>query len=150
MAEESIFPEFEYDEEINDEEEVTEEKETTRGKVMKIDFESGDIAMEDGRPVLIEGSEALIQWIEKVLTTVKGRHEIEMDYGSDCKRILFAGYPKPFMKAELCRDIEETLMKHEDIESVDEFEFTDGINAVLQFKVTSTYGEIWKEVALHG
>ena len=148
----SVFPELDYDEEINDEVEQIEEEEKTLGRqVMKIDFETGDIVLEDGKPVLIDGAEALLQWIEKVLTTKRGAHEIEYEYGTDTKRIIFAGNPKPFTRAEICRDIEETLMQHEDIESVDEFEFeNEGINAVLAFTITSVYGEMRKEVALHG
>lgn len=152
MDEESIFPEFDYDEEINDEaEEEDEEEKEHGGQVMKIDFETGEIVMEDGRPVLIDGAEALLQWIEKILPTKRGANEIEYEYGTDTKRILFAGNPKPFTRAEICRDIEETLMQHEDIEDVDDFEFeNDGINAVLSFTITSVYGEMRKEVALHG
>ena len=42
-------------------------------------------------------------------------------------------------------------MQHEDIESVDDFEFeNEGIHAVLAFTITSVYGEMRKEVALHG
>ena len=152
MDGDSIFPEFDYDEEINDEVEEEEEEEREHGgQVMKIDFETGEIVLEDGKPVLIDGAEALLQWIEKVLTTKRGAYEIEYEYGTDTKRILFAGNPKPFTRAEICRDIEETLMQHEDIESVDDFEFeNEGINAVLAFTITSVYGEMRKEVALHG
>ena len=68
--EESIFPELDFDEEINDEaEEVEEEESEHGGQVMKIDFETGDIVLEDGRPVLIDGAEAYLQWIEKILRT---------------------------------------------------------------------------------
>jgi phage baseplate assembly protein W len=150
--EESIFPKADYDEEINDEaEEAEDEEQEHGGQVMKIDFASGDIVLEDGRPVLIDGAEALLQWIEKILTTQYGTYEIEYGYGANTKRILFAGNPKPYTRAELCRDIEETLEQHEEIESVDDFEFeNEGINAVLAFTVTSVYGEIRKEVALHG
>lgn len=152
MDEESIFPEFDYDEEINDEaEEEDEEEKEHGGQVMKIDFETGEIVMEDGRPVMIDGAGALLQWIEKILSTKRGANEIEYEYGTDIKRILFAGNPKPFTRAEICRDIEETLMQHEDIEDVDDFEFeNEGINAVLSFTITSVYGEMRKEVALHG
>lgn len=152
MDTESIFPEFDYDEEINDEaEEEDEEEKEHGGQVMKIDFKTGEIVLEDGKPVLIDGAEALLQWIEKILSTKRGANEIEYGYGTDIKRILFAGNPKPFTRAEICRDIEETLMQHEDIEDVDDFEFeNDGINAVLSFTITSIYGEMRKEVALHG
>lgn len=150
--EESIFPEFDYDEEINDEaEDVEEEEREHGGQVMKIDFEHGDIALEDGRPVLIDGAEAYLQWVEKILKTKRGACEIEYEYGTDTKRILFAGNPKPYTKAEICRDIEETLLQHEATEDVGDFEFeNDGINAVLSFTITSVYGEMRKEVALHG
>lgn len=150
--EESIFPELDFDEEINDEaEEVEEEESEHGGQVMKIDFETGDIVLEDGRPVLIDGAEAYLQWIEKILRTKRGAYEIEYEYGNDIKRIMFAGNPKPFTKAEICRDIEETLLQHEATEDVDDFEFeNEGINAVLSFTITSIYGEMRKEVALRG
>ena len=75
--EESIFPELDFDEEINDEaEEVEEEESEHGGQVMKIDFETGDIVLEDGRPVLIDGAEAYLQWIEKILRTKRGAYEI--------------------------------------------------------------------------
>lgn len=152
MEEESFFPEFDYDEEINDEaEDVEDEEETSGRQVMKIDFETGEFVLEDGKPVLIDGAEAYLQWVEKILTTKRGANEIEFEYGTDTKRIMFAGNPKPFTRAEICRDIEETLMQHEDTESVDDFEFeNEGINAVLAFTITSVYGEMRKEVAIRG
>lgn len=149
--EESFFPDYDFDEEINDESEaVEEETENLHKEVMKIDFITREIELEDGRPVLISEEEALIQWIEKVLTTVKGRHEIEYEYGTDVKRIMFSGNPKPYIRAEICREIEECLMQHEAITEVDEFEFIDGINASVSFTITSIYGPMTKEVALHG
>ena len=41
-------------------------------------------------------------------------------------------------------------MQHEAITEVDEFEFIDGINASVSFTITSIYGPMTKEVALHG
>lgn len=153
MEEESIFPEYDYDIEINDESEEPEEIEEVvhGGKVMKIDFTSGEIVLEDGKPVLIDGAEALLQWVEKTLKTIRGRHEIEYGYGIDVKRIMFSGKPKPYTRAEICRDIEETLTQHEEITSVDDFEFKNtGVNSTVAFTIYNIYGEMRKEVALHG
>ena len=41
-------------------------------------------------------------------------------------------------------------MQHEAITEVDDFEFTDGIDASVSFTITSIYGPLEKEVALHG
>lgn len=147
----SFFPEYDFDEEINDESELEEESiEESHGDSIKFDFEEGDFVLEDGRPVVITGAEALLQWIEKILSTRQGRYEIEPDYGTNTKSILFSGNPKPYTKAEICRDIEECLMQHEAITEVDDFEFTDGIDASVSFTITSIYGPMEKEVALHG
>ena len=52
--EESFFPDYDFDEEINDESEaVEEETENLHKEVMKIDFVRREIELEDGRPVLI-------------------------------------------------------------------------------------------------
>lgn len=148
---ESVFPEYDFDEEINDESELEEEiAEESHGDSIKFDFEKGDFVLEDGQPVVITGAEALLQWIEKILDTRQGRYEIEPDYGTNTKSILFSGNPKPYIKAEICRDIEECLMQHEAITEVDDFEFTDGIDASVSFTITSIYGPLEKEVALHG
>ena len=148
---ESVFPEYDFDEEINDESELEEEiVEESHGDSIKFDFEKGDFVLEDGKPVVITGAEALLQWIEKILNTRQWRYEIEPDYGTNTKGILFSGNPKPYIKAEICRDIEECLMQHEAITEVDDFEFTDGIDASVSFTIASIYGPLEKEVALHG
>ena len=148
---ESVFPEYDFDEEINDESELEEEiVEESHGYSIKFDFEKGDFVLEYGQPVVITGDEALLQWIEKRWNTRQGRYEREPDYGTNTKGILFSGNPKPYIKAEICRDIEECLMQHEAITEVDDFEFTDGIDASVSFTITSIYGPLEKEVALHG
>lgn len=145
-----MFPEFEFDEEIEQEIEEVEEEKEIKKVVAEFDFEKGEFSLEKGGLKLISGKERLEQWIRKVISTEKGENEIEPLYGLGLKKIIFSDYPKLYIKAEICRIIEETLCENEEILGVVDFEFIrTGINSVLSFVVETIYGNIEREVTLH-
>ena len=145
-----MFPEYEYDEEIEQEFEDIEQDDSRNSVIVEFDFKIGEFSLIDGSLKLISGKAKLEQWINKVLATEKGENEIEPSYGVEIKKVIFSGYPKMYIKAEVCRIIEEVLLENEEILGVSDFNFTrTGKNTILSFTIETIYGDIEREVSLY-
>lgn len=144
------------------------------GSDIALDMAAGDIVIADGEPELIDGEEALRQWIEKVFSTrayVYDIYELEEPseisdedpedtddyddeedevYGSKAKEIMMdPDMPRGLKMANIQQDIEEVLLRHPDIISLSDFEFeANGVNLTVYFNVQSIYGEQRQEVII--
>lgn len=100
---------------------------------------------------LIDGKEAIQQFIEKAIRTARSNYLIYDDsYGSDIDYLISQSLPLSVLQIELPRIIEEALISDDRIESVSDFNMTqvnDGL--YVEFTVELTNGEfIASEVIL--
>lgn len=127
-----------------------EEKAANNGKSFLFDFETGDFIIKDGKMQSLSDEEALKMWIQKVLKTTKSKFKIydDTDYGiANLKELITSDFPFAFIKAEVEKEIIETLLKNSNIKSVNGFEFIRDKRILnVSFTVNSTYGEIEQEV----
>lgn len=101
-------------------------KTTIKGKSFLFDFNTGEFVLRDGKPISIEGLEALKMWIDKILKTEKDKYEIydSCNYGvNSLKDLLASDYPLPFVKSEIEREVKETLLQNTSIKFVEKFKF---------------------------
>lgn len=123
------------------------------GKTLKFDFETGDFILKDGKVDTLTELEGLKMWISKVLRTTKGAYKIykDRDYGiTNLKELMTKNYPYAFVKAEIEREITETLLKNTNITSLSSFEFTrgEGTKLIVSFTINSVYGNTSESVVI--
>lgn len=90
----------------------------------------------------VNGLEALKQAIYKVLATEQYEYPIySFNYGIAWKELV--GEERPYVRAEMKRMIQETLMQDDRIREVDGFKFAfSGDTCQCAFNVSSIYGDI--------
>lgn len=112
---------------VRDDNSEVDGKTTITGKSFLFDFETGEFVIKDGKPVSINGYDALKIWIDKVLRTPVNKYDVYIrkdEYGiEDLKELITSDLPFPFVKAEIERVIKETLLKNTAIKSVQNFKF---------------------------
>lgn len=161
------MPYIDDDLEADNETNVSESGYENEGADLLFDVDAGDIECSDGDAGLVDGKEALMQWIEKAFATRAHAYEIyegdtidegedgdEYDdelpdvYGSEIKEIMLDPEMENELKlARVQADIEKVLEKHPDIESVSDFKFEQNKRTLtVGFLVTSAYGEDEREV----
>lgn len=93
----------------------------------------------------VDGLEALKQAIYKVLSTERYEYPIySFSYGVAWKDLI--GEEEPYVRAEMKRMIQETLLRDDRILEVDDFEFDfSGDSCHCTFQVQSIYGDITVE-----
>ncbi len=91
-----------------------------QGRSFLFDFEGGDFVMKDGRLVEASDEEALSIWIEKLLRTEKGKHEIyTSSYGVSLEDLIVGqNLPIEYIKSEIKREITEALMKNPQVMNI--------------------------------
>lgn len=122
------------------------------GKSFLFDFEAGDFVVKDGKFVEITGKEALRQWIQKVLKTTKSRYKIyeNTEYGiTSLKELITQDFPLAYIKSEIEKEVQDTLLNNSNINSVTDFDFKrDGTTLTVSFTVNSIYGTTESEVTI--
>lgn len=100
------------------------------GKSFVFDFTQGDFITQDGKIVEATEYESIKIWIQKILRTEKFKFRIykkedtTMEYGITLMDLIINNnYPLTYLKAEITREITETLLTNPLIESVDSFVF---------------------------
>ena len=93
---------------------------------------------------LIDGKEAIQQFIEKAIRTARSNYLIYDDsYGSDIDYIISQSLPLDVLQIELPRLIEEALISDDRIDSVSDFNLSQEKDGLLvEFTVELTNGEI--------
>jgi hypothetical protein len=136
----SLFPE------LNEEELKTFEN---NGTMLDFDFATNEFNLQFGEVKQLIGDEALKKWIEKALRTEKNRFKIydNEEYGIVLEDLLIGNvYDAGFVQSEAKREIEETLLKNNLIDNVDNFNFN-FVNDTLTISFTVNKF-IYQEVTL--
>lgn len=119
------------------------------GRSFLFDFKKGDFVLKDGKFVVIEGKEALKQWIEMTIRTERFKFRVYegTDYGIQLEDLIGSSYPKAFIEAEMEREISEALTSHAAIQAISNFFLVrDGAKATISFQVESSEGLFEQEV----
>ena len=115
-------------------------------KTFDFDFKSGEFNMKNGNPVVLEGVDALKLWIQKCIRTQLNRYSIYegKQYGANIEDLVIGqSYGKGFAESELQREIEEALLRHEDILSLGDFSVSTKRKLMeVSFTLATTYGEL--------
>lgn len=125
-----------------------------KGVILSFNFDTGEFNMKDGKPVELNGIEALKMWIKKVLKTEKHKFKIyistdsEYSYGVTVREYINnSNLPYNFKIAEIQREITESLMVNNSINAVSNFNFERNKRTLtISFTVNSVYGTIDEEV----
>ena len=127
---------------------------TGEGITYAYDFDTGDFILENGNPKILTGIEGLKMWIKKTLKTKKNKFRVygsdsENNYGVTLLDFVNSDYPFAFIKAELQREITESLLINSKITGVSDFSFTRNKRTlIVTFTVKTTYGEVSEEVTV--
>lgn len=128
------------------------------GKASYFDYQEGQHWLVDGKDVKCGNVETVVQWIEKVLRTERGKYPIytedeDEDFGISVYQYIGEKIAHPgFIASELKREITEQLLKHRHISGVEDFRAgREGRTLWVQFTAVLTTGDrIEKKVAYHG
>jgi hypothetical protein len=131
----SLFPT--YIEEDQDLETYVEETQTL--KEYEIDFETGQLTGN-----IVEGSAAIKVWIWLAMRTARYRYVIySWDYGNEIEDLIGKGYTDAYIKSEVERIIEDTLLINENISSIADLEVTRKNDKIsVSFTANTLYGEV--------
>lgn len=128
-----------------------------QGIILSYDFENGEFNMKDGKVIELTGLEALKMWIQKVLRTEKHKFKIYKStdstyaYGISLLEYINSDLPYDFIKAEIQREITETLIINSSINSISDFSFKRSDDILnISFIVNSIYGITQEGVSLSG
>jgi hypothetical protein len=127
-----------------------------QGIILSYNFETGEFNMKDGKVIELTGLEGLKMWVQKVLRTEKHKFKIYTGtdstyaYGISLLEYLNSDLPYDFIKAEIQREITETLLNNKAISSITDFSF-ERVNDILNvsFTINSTYGTTTEGVSLN-
>lgn len=114
---------------------------------LKFDFKKNDFVIGDnGKPVILEGMDALKMWIEKRLRTMSmGNYKMYRNTSYDGNiddLVIGKTYDVQFTESELKREITEALTAHDDITSVNSFSFERvKDNLTVNISLTTIYGQ---------
>jgi hypothetical protein len=120
---------------------------------LQFDFQTGEFAIIDGRPVAVSGIDALKVWIEKIIKTEKFNFNIYAREGQDeygvSIRDLITGrsLDKDFLNAELKRELDQALRRNALIESTSNYRFEQvGRQLKVYFRVNLVDGLSYEQV----
>lgn len=108
------------------------------------DFERDTMIIKNGKPVIVEGNDAIKIWIYKTIKTERYKYLIyTWDYGCEINNLIGKGLPNDLIKSEVARYIEEALLINQYITSIDDFEldFSDGV-LTINCTANTVYGEV--------
>jgi hypothetical protein len=113
------------------------------GKELAFDFGSGEFSLDDGKPRVVEGLEALEVWIEKAIRTARYRFPIySFEYGCELEDIIGKDIPRAIFESEIKRVITEALIYDDRISDVKDFKFTRGGDWLrVEFTVVTVRGD---------
>lgn len=118
-----MFPQIE----LNVQEELQKEEQERGRNTFLVDFQKGVFLKQNGRHIKTDDNRSVRMFIEKVLLTRKFKYKVYKDNGETQYGVSFydliggSRFPTGFLYAELHREITETLLEDERIESIEEF-----------------------------
>ena len=112
------------------------------------DCNSGKPIYSGGRPVMVEGAEAIRGWCWRALNTVRCRHDIyTWDYGNEVENLIGQRFSSEVKEAEAIRYIREALVVNPYIVSVEQVDVTfTGSKLTIYCEVETIYGEVFLHV----
>lgn len=122
-------------------------KVTSYGKELAFDFVAGDFIYQDGKPVVVEGIEALKVWIEKTLLTARYRFlAYSRNYGCELDEIIGYDLSRAVLESEIPRLIKEALLVDNRIQDVRDFIIERGGDWLkVSFTVITALGDTYRQ-----
>jgi hypothetical protein len=108
------------------------------------DFTTNQILLNNGKPVIVKGTEAVKVWIYKILNTQRNRFSIySEDFGNELESLIGQGLSDSSMQIETQRLLEEALLINPYIKSIDNLN-VEFLEDVLNcgFTVNTDYGTV--------
>lgn len=118
------------------------EQQNNIGRSFVFNFETGQFLVENGQIQETTELQALEQWIQLCLQTYMDKFNVYKDTGFGCNIEDMVGVKlDAFYESELTREIEEGLLKNNQIESVNNISITqENISIIIDIDVTLTNG----------
>ncbi|MBO8158821.1 DUF2634 domain-containing protein [Thermosyntropha sp.] len=94
----------------------------TYGREPDFDFTTGEFILQDGKPKVVDGPDALRVWITKALLTTRYRWPIYSSaFGCELEDIIGFDLPRAVLESEIPRFVREALIYDDRIEDVKDF-----------------------------
>lgn len=118
--------------------------ETSVQKEYLWDFDKNDFVLSNGKPVIVEGIEALKIWILKALRTQRYRYlAYTWNYGQEFEDLIGQKYGPEVLKSEAQRYLNDTLLINPHIKSISNVSVVfDGSKLSIDFTVSTDQGEV--------
>ena len=119
----------------------------TYGRELDFDFTAGEFVLEDGKPKVVEGPDALRVWITKALLTTRYRWPIySANFGCELEDIIGYDLPRTVLESEIPRFVREALIYDDRIEDVKDFMIERGADWLkVTFTVVTFDGQTLKQ-----
>lgn len=123
------------------------------GTSFYFDFKTNDFVLIDGKLKEIDGKQALIVWINKIIDTDKDKFDIykidDESYGLALKEHLHNSKYSGLVYPNIQNELETMLTAHPEIYSLNNFDFKrDKRTLTVSFTINTAYGEINEEVTI--
>ncbi|QAT40827.1 DUF2634 domain-containing protein [Clostridium sp. JN-9] len=107
------------------------------------DFINNDLLLENGKPKIVEGIEAIKVWIWKALKTERYRYlAYSWSYGNELNELVGKGLSIEFIRSEVERYLKEALLMNNYIIDIQNVTVTiDESKLNIEFTVATIYGE---------
>lgn len=107
------------------------------------DFEKNEFILEDGKPKIVAGIEAIKVWIYKALLTPRFRYmAYTWNYGSEFEDLIGKSLSRAATETECKRYLEEALMINPYIKSISNIKVNLNDSLNIDFTVNTIYGEV--------
>lgn len=118
----------------------------TMGKVFLFDFDTRQYVLVNGKPVIANYEQAIVQWITFLLTSETDTFAVYKgtSFGISLKQFIGnRDVDKSIIESEIERQLIEKLILHPEIINIEEISFTrDGSKAMISFNVITKKGVI--------
>ncbi|KQX69223.1 DUF2634 domain-containing protein [Paenibacillus sp. Root444D2] len=128
--------------------------ERSLGRVFLFDFDTKQHVLIDGKPVEATYEQAIQQWIKTLILTEAGKYRVYDDSGFGLSLYQFISrrdIPIGVINSEVKRQIEEQVLKHPEISSIQNFSTTRNNGMItISCNVVTKNGVMNSEVNLSG
>lgn len=122
----------------------SEDNENSSRQSWQYDFEDGEFVISStGKAVMVEGTEAWLQWCQKAIQTPRYRYIIySRNYGQELEDLIGHQYGKTLLESEISRMAKEALLIDARTASVENFTFQwTGEKCMFTCEITDVYEE---------
>lgn len=141
----ALFPDISIPDDISNT--LTTSSQVTYGQELDFDFTSGEFVLEDGKPKVVEGPDALRVWITKALLTTRYRWPIySPTFGCELEDIIGYDLPRAVLESEIPRFVREALIYDDRISDVKDFVIERGADWLkVTFTVVTFDGQMLRQ-----